>query len=165
MTAYTEASEIVPTPLGAVSVRVTGGSGVLIEVMPVPVPQLPEGMAVDGVKLVRVGVEGRVSRDSPLKLIVTVDLKAVPEDGQYLNSIECHANGGILQVAVRDNYWLEAKGIVAEPVAYQPHGLLQTVREAPAGIFLYVSVAWRAIEGDLRSSDGSTWFAADLALP
>jgi hypothetical protein len=55
--------------------------------------------------------------------------------------------------------------IISDPVAYERHGLRQTVNEAPAGAVLHVSVAWRTIEGDPHLDDGSTWFAADLALP
>jgi hypothetical protein len=160
-----EASAIVPTPLGAVSICVTGGAGIIIEVEPVPVPRLPEGMVVDGVTLVRVRIEGGVRRDFALNLRVTADLEGDPESGEWLDSVAYPGRAGTFQVAVRDNEWLEAKGIISEPVVYERHGLRQTVNEAPAGASLHVSVAWRSIEGDRPSTDLSTWFAADLALP
>jgi hypothetical protein len=161
-----EASATVSTPFGAVSIRVTGAPGVVIEVEPLPTPTLPEGMAVDGVKLVRVRIEGRVMRASPLNLHVMADLEGSPESGQFLDSVGYQAPGGTLHVAVRDNEWLEANGIVSEPVAYERCGLRQTVNEAPAGASLHVSVAWRAKQSDPATADDlSTWFAVDLALP
>jgi hypothetical protein len=72
---FGEASVTVPTPLGAVSVRVTGGARVIIEVKSVPVPGLPKGMVVDGVTLVLVRIEGGVGRDLPLNLHVTAELE------------------------------------------------------------------------------------------
>jgi hypothetical protein len=123
-------------------------------------------MVVDGVALVRVRVEGRVRRDLPLRLHVTADLEGGPDSGQYLDSVCYEGRGGTLHVAVRDDEWLDAKGIISEPVAYERNGFRQTVNEAPAGALLHVSMAWRAIEGDLASTDdASTWFAADFALP
>jgi hypothetical protein len=155
----------VSTPLGAVSVRVTGGAGVVMEVSMVPVPQLPAGMVVDGVMLVRMRIEGGVARGLPLNLHVTADLEGSPESGEWLDSVAFRSRGGTFQVAVRDNEWLQGKGIVSEHVTYERCGLRQTVNEAPPGALLHVGVAWRTIEGGLPSTDESTWFAADLALP
>lgn len=161
-----EASVIVPTPLGAVSVNVTGGAGLVLDVEPVTPPRLAQGMAVDGVMLVRVRVDGGVVRDLPLNLHVTADHEGGPESGQWLDSVSYSTPAGTLQVAVRDGEWLEAKKIVSEPVAYEPRGFRQTVNAAPAGALLYVSVAWRARQSDRAlPDDASTWFAADLALP
>lgn len=160
-----DANVTVPTPLGTVSVRVTGGAGVVIDAAKVPVPQLPEGMVVDGVTLVQVRIEGGVRRDLPLHLHVTADLEGGPESGQWLDSVGYAGRDGTLQVAVHDDEWLETKGIASEPVAYERHGLRQTVNEAPSGALLHVSVVWRAVEGGLAPADSSTWFAADLALP
>jgi hypothetical protein len=144
---------------------VSGGGGVAIKVDTVPEPRLPEGMVADGVKLVRVGAEAGVMRDQPLTLLVAADCEASPESGEWLDSVAYYTGNGTVQVAVRDKDWLEAGGIVSEHVAYERHGLCQTVTEAPSGTVLHVSVAWRALEGGLPSTDVSTWFAADLALP
>lgn len=160
-----QASALVPTPLGVVSIRVSGGRGVAIEVATLPEPRLPEGMVVDGVKLVRIGAAAGVTQDQPLTLHVTADFEASPESGEWLDSVAYPASNGTIQVAVRDKEWLEAGGIVSEHVVYERHGLCQTVTEAPSGTVLHVSVAWRALEGGLPPADISTWFAADLALP
>ena len=101
-----QACALVPTPLGVVSIRVSGGGGVAIEVDTVPEPRLPEGMVVDGVKLVRVGAEAGVMRDQPLTLHVTADFEASPESGEWLDSVAYSARNGTIQVAVRDKDWL-----------------------------------------------------------
>ena len=158
-----EVKETVRTPLGAVSVRVEAASSVVMEVLSTPAPVLPKGMAVDGVKLVRIRIETEVTHDHPLRLHVTAEHSADPEGGECLESVAFRSGAGTCHVAVRDNGWLEGRGIVADHVNYEPHGLCQTVKAAPVGALLWVSVAWRC--GDRASTDVSTWFAADLALP
>ena len=137
----------------------------MIDVVPAQMPRLPEGMAVDGVRLVRVTMDAGVRSDLPLSLQVTADLDGEPEAGEWLDSVAYQGRDGTFQIAVRDSEWLEAKGLVAEPVGYEPRGLRQTVNNAPVGALLYVSLAWRVVEGGLASDDFSTWFAADLVLP
>jgi hypothetical protein len=161
-TPFGEASEAVLTPMGAVLVRVTGGSGAAIEVERVPVPRLPDGMAVDGVQQVRLRINDAIRCGLPLNLHVTANREGHPDSGQWLDSVAYVSNGGIVQVAVRDSEWLEARGVIAE-VAYETRGLRLTVNEAPAGALLHVSVVW--LESDLPSTYICAWFAADLALP
>jgi hypothetical protein len=162
---YGAVSETVPTPLGAVSIQITGGAGVVIEVTSAPVPQLVEDMVCDGVKLVRARIESEVRRDFPLNLYVTANLKGYADSGEWLDSVAYPTCSGNFHIAMRDSDWLKVKGIVAD-VFYEEQGLRQTVYEAPAGTLLYISIAWRVIKRDQSSTDDlSTWFAADLALP
>lgn len=71
---------------------------------------------------------------------------------------------GTLQVAVRDDEWLATHGVIAEPVGYGQQGLSQVISEAPSGVVLYASVAWRTASRKV-ANDSSTWFATDLLLP
>ena len=151
------------SPLGSMSLEVNGSSAVAIEVGPVGVPALPDGMTVDGALLFSLRLAAEVSRTAPVRIDVIVDCDGDPETGQWLDSMAFGNDAGVLQVAMRDDEWLATKGIVAEPVTYERRGFTQTINEAPAGTVLYASAAWR--NAPLHVSDASTWFAVDLALP
>lgn len=163
MVQSTHARASAMSPLGSVSLEVNGSSAVAIEVGPVGVPALPDGMTVDGAVLFSLRLATGVSRRSPVRIYVTVDREGDPETGQWLDSMAFGNEAGVLQVAMRDDEWLATKGIVAEPVTYERRGFTQTINEAPAGTVLYVSAAWRT--ASLPVNDASTWFAVDLALP
>lgn len=151
------------SPLGTVSLEVSGSSAVAIEICPAGVPALPAGMVIDGVLLFSIRLALKVSSQSPVQISVTVDRDGYPETGQWLDSMAFGNDAGVLQVAMRDDEWLAAKGIVAEPAKYGRRGFDQTINEAPAGTVLYASAAWRNAPSSVN--DASTWFAADLVLP
>jgi hypothetical protein len=160
-----EASATATSPLGGVSIHVSGSSGVTIAVAPAEVPGLPSGMAVDGVMLFSIRLAMPVTPELPLRLRVDVGRDGDAETGERLESMSFASGEGILQVATRDREWLAAEGVTAEWVQYQPQGFTQIISEAAAGTALYVSVAWRVDERAAAANDISTWFAADLALP
>jgi hypothetical protein len=161
-TANTEA--VINSHVGAVTVAIRGSPDVAIEVSAVPLPELPDGMIVDGVMLFLIRLASPVSQDLPVTFSASANQEGGPESGQWLDSMAFENARGIFQVAIRDDEWLAAQGIVAEPVSYGRHGFFQTIREAPSGTVLYASVAWRTVfTGTEKNS--STWFAADLALP
>jgi len=160
--AQTRASAV--SPLGTVTLEVSGSAAIVIDVASADVPKLPEGLAVDGVTLFSVRLVSPVTRKSPVLLRATAHQDGDPEAGQWLDSISFESEAGVLQVAVRDDEWLAAKGVIAEPVGYDRQGFKQIINEAPAGTVLHVSVAWRAVP-IAAVNDASTWFAADLALP
>jgi len=160
--AQTRASAM--SPLGTVTLDVSGTVATVISVDPAEVPELPEDMAVDGVMLFSVRLDSPVTRKSPVVLRATAHRDGDPETGQFLDSIAFESEAGVLQVAVRDDEWLAANGVIAKPVGYDRQGFTQIINEAPAGTVLHVSVAWRAVPV-VGMNDASTWFAADLALP
>lgn len=160
-----DVSAIATTPLGAVSLQVSGSSGMTIEVAPAEIPELPDGMAVDGVTLICVRLATPISRELPVRVRVTFGQDGDPETGQFLDSIAFSSDAGVLQVAMRDNEWLAANGVIAEPVQYELRGFSQTISQAPAGTAFYVGVTWRVDKGAAAANDASAWFAADLALP
>lgn len=152
------------TPLGSVTLDVSGPLDVAIEVAPATTPELPEGMAVDGLLLFSILLRSTVTPRSPAIITATADQDGDPESGERLDSMVFESAGGFLQLAVRDDEYLAAKCIIAEPVRYGQQGLSQTITSAPAGTVLYASVAWRRTSTTIVN-DLSTWFAADLALP
>jgi hypothetical protein len=158
------AQAVATSPLGAVTVEVRGSANLEVRVLPAAVPELPEGMIVDGVLLFAVRLGSAVERDAPIQLTATADQSGDPETGQFLDSVVFESTGGFLQVAIRDDEWLAGIGVVAEPVQYERRGLTQLITKAQAGTVLYASVAWRTAAQGL-TNDSSTWFAADLALP
>lgn len=160
-----EAGATATTPLGEVSLCVEGSAGVTIGVAPAAIPDLPEGMAVDGVILMTIRVATPVTPDSPLRLRVSVGQDGDAETGEWLESMSFASAEGILQVATHDCEWLISKGVTADWVQYESQGFTQSVRKAPAETALHVSVAWRVDERAAVANDASTWFAADLALP
>ena len=159
------ATATVTTPLGAVSLHVLGSAGVTVGAERADVPDLPSGMAVDGVMLIRVFIATPVTAESPLLLEAAFDGQGDPETGEWLESMAFQTDRGVLQVAIRDREWLAGRGVVADYAEFQERGLKQTVLEAAAGTTLYASVAWRVGDGAAGADDASTWFAADLALP
>ncbi|QCI68240.1 hypothetical protein [Phreatobacter stygius] len=159
-----EARATAVSPLGTLSLHVTGASGVTIDVAQAQVPKLPEGMAVDGVMLICVRLAVQITRESPMRIRATADQDGHPETGEWLESMAFANGAGRLQVAMRDDAWLAARGVAAEPVQYERQGFSQVIHEAPAGTALYVSAAWR-IDCATAAGDVSAWFAADLALP
>ena len=158
------AQAVATSPLGAVTVDVRGSSDLEVRVLPAAMPELPEGMIVDGVLLFAVRLGSSVTRHSPIQLTATANQNGDPETGQWLDSVVFESTGGFLQVAIRDDEWLAGTGVVAEPVQYERRGLTQVITEAQAGTVLYASVAWRTAAKGV-ANDSSTWFAADLALP
>lgn len=160
-----EATVTATSPLGAVSLRVHGSSAVTVGVSGTEAPDLPNGMTVDGVVLIRVCIITPVTRESPLFLEVALDDEGDAETGEWLESMAFRTDNGVLQVAARDAEWLAAKGVVAECVEYRARGFRQTISEAAAGTAIYVSVAWRFRDRAVTANEVSTWFAADLALP
>lgn len=153
---------VVTSPFGDVSLRVEPST--FFETIVDPQPQLPMGMSVDGLVLLRVPIPESVSPTTPLRLDVFAEFDGHPESGEWLDSVLYLPPGGRLQVGVHDDAWLAEKGIVAE-VEYLQRGLRQVIRQAPADSALFVSVAWRAAAGEGDEDDLSTWFAVDLALP
>lgn len=153
---------VATTPLGAVTLDVSGSSAVAVDVAQAD-PQLPNGMTVDSVLLFSFQLQEHVTPTSPLRLSVSADQKGDPETGEWLDSMAFESAGGVIQVAVRDDEWLASKRIGAEPVQYERQGFSQTIREAAAGTVLFASVAWR-VHPSATANDSSTWFAADLAL-
>jgi len=164
MTNSALARAVATTPFGAVTLDVTGSSAVIVDVAPADVPELPDGMAVDGVLLFSVRLQEHVTPTSPVRLSASADHKGGPETGEWLDSMVYEIASGVMQVAVRDDEWLAARRIAAEPVQYETRGFSQMIREAAAGTVLYASVAWR-VDRSATTNDSSTWFAADLALP
>lgn len=160
-----EATATAISPVGVVSLHVHGSLGVTIGVNEAEAPDLPDGMAVGGVTLIKVGIATPVTRGAPLLLDVAVDHEGDAETGEWLESMAFRTTVGVLQVAARDPDWLAGNGIVAEYVDYGPRGFRQTILEADADTTLYVSVAWRTGDSTAIADDASTWFAADLALP
>lgn len=158
-------SETVLSPLGAVSVSITGRPGATIQVAKPDIPELSEGMAVDGVTLIRIDISAPVIPEFPVLLQVTAYQDGDAETGEWLDSMAFISPEGVLQVAVHDSDWLAVNGIVADPVQYEPRGFKQTITKSGVGTTLYVSLAWRLADGDALADDASTWFAADLALP
>ena len=152
------------TPVGAVTLEVTGSSAVIIDVAKADVPELPKGMAVDGVLLLSARLQEDVTLTSPVRLTANADHRGVPETGEWLDSMAYEISGGAMQVAIRDDEWLAARHIAAEPVQYETCGFSHVISEAAAGTVLYASVAWR-LHPSATANDSSTWFAADLALP
>jgi len=162
LSAQTRASAM--SPLGTVTLDVSGTVATVINVDPADVSELPEEMAVDGVMLFSVRLVSPATRKSPVVLRATAHQDGDPETGQFLDSIAFESEAGVLQVAVRDDEWLAANGIIADPVGYDRQGFTQIINEAPTDTVLHVSVAWRAAPV-VGMNDASTWFAADLALP
>jgi hypothetical protein len=160
-----KASETIVTPLGAVLIQVSGSATTTIALKETEVSNLPKGMAIDGVVLCCIRIATPVVRGFPLRLSATVDQDGGPEPGEWLESMSFSSDNGILQVATRESSWLAAYGLAAEPVQMERNGFSQTILEAPAETALFVSVAWRLRDGLAAGDDGSTWFAADLALP
>jgi hypothetical protein len=160
-----EVTATASSPLGVVSLHVHGSSGVTVGVNEAVAPELPDGMAVDGVMLIQVGITRQVTRGAPLLLDVAVDHEGDAETGEWLESMAFRTAEGVLQVAARDPEWLAGRGIVAEYVDYRSRGFRQAILEAAAGTTVYVSVAWRLGDRTAIADDVSTWFAADLALP
>jgi hypothetical protein len=152
-------------PLGVVVFGIIGSPRVTIEVSQIEVPKLPDGMVVDGVVLASINVATPVTREMPLHLEVAFDHDGHPDTGQCLESIDFQTDRGAMHVAVRDDEWLAARGVVADYVEYRSRGFRQTIFEAAAGTTLYVSAAWREGSCAPAADDVSTWFAADLALP
>lgn len=152
------------TPLGDVLVAVSRATRVGFEEMPAA-PALPEGMRVDGVKLLCVRFEQDVTPDSPLLLTVAAGRPGEASSGEWLESLAFEGPEGVLQVGLRDCEWLVADGIIASWASYEDGGLQQTVTVAPAEALMYVSVAWRSAKDGDAEDDISTWFAVDLALP
>src|SRR5436305_1486253 len=111
-----DVSETVLSPLGAVSVRVSGGQGATIQVAKPDIPELPEGMAVDGVTLIRIDIAAPVIQELPVLLQVTAYRNGDPETGEWLDSMAFISPEGVLQVAVHDSDWLAVNGVVADPV-------------------------------------------------
>lgn len=153
------------TPLGAVLVHVEGPPGVTIFVADAEVPELPPGMAVDGVILISVRTASPVTPKAPLHLRVAAGLDGSADTGEWLESMQFASREGLLQVATRDRDWLAAKGISAGDVHYERQGFSRTLSGAAAGTEFHVTIAWRVDEQAEATDDASTWFAADLALP
>lgn len=151
------------TPLGEVLFRATGLSTLTFETTPLPAFELPPGMAVDGVQLVRVRFGAPVSSGTPLILTVEASAKGYPETGEWLDSMEFSFADGHLQLGMRDCEWLAEEGIDAEWIEYEPCLMRQIVKHAPADALLYISIAWWL--GTRDELDHSAWFAVDLALP
>ena len=156
---------IAATPLGAVSLHVHGPAGVTVDVKRVEPPNLPEGMAVDGVMLIEIGTAAPITSELPTLLYLAFDCEGDAETGEWLESMAFRTDEGVLQIAARDPEWLAATDVVAEYAAYKSQGFRQTILEAAAGTKLYISVAWRLGVDAATVDDVSTWFAADLALP
>lgn len=165
MTIASQTTSAATLPLGVVVFGIIGLPSVTIEVSPIEVPKLPDGMVVDGVMLASINVATPVTREMPLHLEVTFDHEGHRDTGECLESIGFQSDRGALHVAVRDDEWLAARGVVADHVEHKSRGFRQTIFEADAGTRLYVSVAWREGRRDPVTDDVSTWFAADLALP
>lgn len=153
------------TPLGALSLAVSGSPAASVRLIDVAPPDLPEGMAVDGVMLFHVLLEAPVGPDCPVFLRVFADEPGDSETGERLESIGFRSGKGVLQAAMRDKEWLAAEGVCAEWAEYGPHGMEQKITQAAAGYALHVGVAWRLAGPALPADDVSTWFAADLILP
>lgn len=165
MMAHTSrAHAVASTPLGEVHLDVSGSSDVAITITAADPPALPHGMAVDGALLFSVRLASPVIRKWPVSVSATAGQDGDPESGQWLDSMSFRSAAGILQVAVRDDEWLATHGVIAEPVKYAQKGFRQEISEAPSGVVLYASVAWRTTSTNV-ASDNSTWFAADLLLP
>ena len=165
MMAHTyRAHAVASTPLGDVRLDVGGTSDVSITVASSDLPALPDGMAVDGVLLFSIRLASPVARISPVTVSVSAGKDGDPESGQWLDSMSFVSAAGVLQVAVRDDEWLASDGVVAGPVEYAQQGFRQIISEAPGGMMLYASVAWRIASTNVVN-DSSTWFAADLVLP
>ena len=164
MTTSALVSSVATTPLGAVTLEVGGSSMVAIDVAHADTAELPDGMAVDGVLLFSVRLQEQVTPSSPARLSASADHEGGPETGEWLDSMGFEIGSGVMQVAVRDDEWLAAHGITADPVQYEKRGFSQLIREAAAGTVLYASVAWR-VHRSVTANDGSAWFAADLGRP
>ena len=152
-------------PIGVVVFGVIGSTSVTIGISQIEVPTLPDGMVVDGVVLASINIATPVTRELPLHLEVTFDHEGHPDTGECLESMEFQTDQGALHVAVRDDEWLAARGVVAGCVEYWSKGFRQTIFEAAAGTKLHISAAWREGSRDPTTDDVSTWFASDLALP
>ncbi|USU11874.1 hypothetical protein NF701_15270 [Sphingomonadaceae bacterium OTU29THOMA1] len=158
------AHAVASTPFGDVRLDVSGSSDVSIAVTSADLPALPNGMAVDGVFLFAIRLASPVTRKSATSVSATAGQDGDPESGQWLDSMSFGSVAGVLQVAVRDDEWLATHGVIAEPVVYAQRGFRQVISEAPSGVVLYASVAWRTASTNV-ANDSSTWFAADLLLP
>lgn len=165
MSDATAATATATSPLGVVSLHVLGSSDVTIGVSQADSPKLPEGMAVDGVMLIKVVIATQVTREAPLLLKVAVDQEGDAETGEWLESMAFQTAEGVLQIGARDPEWLAGKDILAEYVDYGPRGFRQTILEAAAGTTLYLSVVWRIGNGTANADDISTWLAAEMVLP
>ena len=153
------------SPVGAVSLQVSGPCGTAIDVMQTDIPKLPVGMAVDGAMLMRIRLAIPATRELPLQVRVTVGQDGDPESGEWLESMSFSNDDGVLHIAMRDREWFDAKGIAAEYLKYERQGFEQIISEAPTGSAFYISVVWR-LHGDAAVVDDlSTWFAVDYALP
>ncbi|MFC5390667.1 hypothetical protein U0030_01110 [Brevundimonas bullata] len=153
------------TSLGEVLVTASGYVSVGFEEVPVVIPALPRGMRVDGVKLLRIGIEQTVTPNKSLLLKVAAARTGYATTGEWLEGMELVNPEGVLQVGLRDCEWLAGEGIVASWASYEANHLQQTVTTAPAGASIFVSVAWRAAGEMAVEDDISTWFAVDLTLP
>src|SRR5436305_6289480 len=127
MAQTSRAQAVASTPLGDVQLEVSGSSDVAITVALADLPALPSGMTVDGAMLFSIRLASPVTRRSPVTMRATVGQDGDPESGQSLDSMSFGSDEGILQVAVRDDEWLAAHGVIAEPVQYARQGFDQVI--------------------------------------
>jgi hypothetical protein len=149
-TANTEA--VINSPVGAVTVAIRGSPDVAIEVSAVPLPELPDGMIVDGVMLFLIRLASPVSQDLPVTFSASANQEGGPESGQWLDSMAFENARGIFQVAIRDDEWLAAQGIVAEPVSYGRHGFKLSAKLPQEPFSTRVLLGARCLRGQRKTA-------------